>query len=124
MAYVSSVSRFLDDTLRFSIYHIPAEAAGMDHSEQPLILKLFKGFGDDDCGQVREHPGKILVGHPTPITAVMKLTLPPPLFTVEVVERNVHGCRGKSQSIDQFRHGRKILQNQASSMNELKRLRL
>lgn len=48
----------------------------MDHSEQTLILKLFEGLGDDGCRQVREHPRKILVGHPNPITAGMKVALP------------------------------------------------
>lgn len=96
----------------------------MDHSEKTLILKLPEGFGNDGLGQAREHPGKILVGHPNPITAGMIVVLPPPLFPVEVVELNVDGRRGTTKSLDQFGHGRKILQDQASSMNELKRLRL
>lgn len=95
MAYVSSISRFPDDTLRFSVYYIPAEAAGMDHSEQTLILKLFESLRDDGFGQFREHPGEILVGHPNPITAGMKVALPSPLFPVEVVELNIDSCRGK-----------------------------
>lgn len=66
----------------------------MNHSEQTLILKLFERLEDDVCGQAGEHPGKIIVGHPNPITAVMKMALPPPLFPVEVVELNVDGCRG------------------------------
>lgn len=124
MAYVFSISRFLDDTPTYSVYRIPAEAAVMDHPEQTLIFKLFEGLGNAGWGQFREHPGKIIVGHPDPITTVMKVALPLPLFPVEAVELNVYGCRGKPQSIDQFRYGQKILQNQASSMNELKRLRL
>lgn len=96
----------------------------MDHSEKTLILKLFESLGNDGCGKFREHPGKIIVGHPNPITAVMIVVLLSPLFPIVVVELNVHGCRGKPQSIDQFRHGREVLHGQASSMNELKRLRL
>ncbi len=94
MAYVSSITRFLDDTPTYSVYRIPAERAVMDHSEQTLILKLFKGFGDDVCGQAREHPGEVTIGHPNPITIVMKMALTLPLFPVEVVELNVDGCRG------------------------------
>lgn len=96
----------------------------MDHSEQALILKLFEGPGNDDCGKVREHPGEIIVWHPNPITAGMIVALLPPLFPIEVVELDVNGCRGKTQSIDQFTHGWKVSQNQSSSMNELKTPRL
>jgi hypothetical protein len=96
----------------------------MNHAEQSLILKLSEGLGNDDCGQVREHPGKILIGHPNLITADMIVALPPPLFPVVVVERSIDGRRGKTQSLDRFRHGRKILQSQSSSMKEQKRLRL
>lgn len=46
----------MDDTPRVPGYHIPAETAVMDHSEQTLILKLFEGLEDDVCGQAREHP--------------------------------------------------------------------
>lgn len=96
----------------------------MDHSEQTIILKLSEGFGNDSVGQARKHPGKILVGHPNPIMAGMIVVLLPLLFPVEVIELNVDGRRGNPQSLDQFGYGRKILQDQSSSMNELKRLRL
>nr|DAI78230.1 MAG TPA: hypothetical protein [Caudoviricetes sp.] len=125
MVYVSSITRFLDDTPTYSVYRIPAEVAVMNHSEQTLILKLFESLGDDDFGQFRKHPGEILVGHPNPITAGVEMPLPLPLFPVEVVELSVDGCRGESQSLDQFGHMLKIVQDQSSpSMNELKRLRL
>lgn len=96
----------------------------MDHSEKTLILKLSDGLGDGICGQGREHPGEILVGHPNPITAGMIVVLLLPLLPVEVVELNVNGRRGATKSLDQFGYGRKILQDRSSSMNELKRLRL
>lgn len=83
----------------------------MDHSEKTLILKLSEGFGNDSIGQAREHPGKILVGHPNPITAGMIVVLLLPLLPVEVVELNVDGRRGTTKSLDQFSHGRKILQD-------------
>ena len=124
MAYVSNITRFLDDTPTYSVYRIPAETAVMDHSEQAPILKLPEDLGNGSCGQFREHPRKILVGHPNPITAGMKMTLSLPLLPIKVVELGVDGCRGNPQSLSQFKHGRKILQNQSSSMNELKRLRL
>jgi hypothetical protein len=54
----------------------------------------------------------------------MKVFLTPPLFPVKIVKLNIHDSSGKTKPLDQFRRGRKILQNQASSMNELKRLRL
>lgn len=124
MAYVFSLTRFLDDTPTYSVYRIPAETAVMDHSEQTLILKPSEGFGNDGLGQFREHPGKILVGHPNPITAGMKMALTLPLLPIKLVELNVDGCRGKTQPLNQFRHGLRILQDHSSSMNELKRLRL
>lgn len=96
----------------------------MDHSEQTLILKLSESLGNDSIGQAREHPGKILIGHPNPITAGMIVALSLPLLPVEVVELNVDGRRGTTKSLDQFGRRWKILQNQAFSMNELKRLRL
>ena len=96
----------------------------MDHSEKTLILKLSEGFGNDSIGQTREHQRKILVWHPNPITAGMIVALSSPLLPVEVVELNVDGRRGTTKSLNQFGYRRKILQNQASSMNELKRLRL
>lgn len=96
----------------------------MDHSEKTFILKLSEGFENGSIGQVREHPGEIIVGHPNPITAGMIVVLLFPLLPVEVVELDVDGRRGTTQSLDQFRYGRKILQDQSFSMNELKRLRL
>jgi len=96
----------------------------MDHSKQTLSLKLSESLGNGLCRQTQEHPGKIIVGHPNPITAIMKVFLTPPLFPVKIVKLNIHDSSGKTKPLDQFRRGRKILQNQASSMNELKRLRL
>lgn len=78
----------------------------MDHSEKTLVLKLSEGFGNDSIGQAREHPGKIIVWHPNPITAIMIVVLLPPLFPVEVVELNIDGRRGTTKPIDQFGHGR------------------
>lgn len=75
----------------------------MNHSKQALILKLANGFGNDGSRQFREHSGKILVGHPNPITAGMEMMLPVPLLPVEVVKLNVNGRRGKpnpSTSVD------------------------
>lgn len=65
----------------------------MDHSEQTLILKFSKSLGDGGCGQVREHPGEIIVGHPNPIAADMIMALQPPLFPVEAVKLDGDGCR-------------------------------
>lgn len=96
----------------------------MDHPEQTLVLKLSEDIGNGICGQFREHPGKIIIGHPNPITAVMKMALSLPLLPIKVVELNVHGCRGKTQSLREFKNGWQIVQNQSSSTNELKRLRL
>lgn len=78
----------------------------MDYPEQPLILKLSESLGYDGCGQVREHSRKILVRHPHPITAGMKMALPLPLLPVKVIELDVDGCRGIPQPIDKFIHGR------------------
>lgn len=96
----------------------------MDHSEKPPILKLSEGLVNGIIGQAREHPGKIIIGHPNPITASMIMALLPPLFPVKVVKLNIYGCRGATQFLNQFRNRRKILHDQSSSMNELKRLRL
>lgn len=124
MAYVFSITRSLDDTPTYPVYRIPAEAPVMNHSEQTLILKLSKNPGNGICGQFREHPRKILIGHPDPITAGMEMALSFPLPSVKLVELNVDGRRGNPQSLGHFKLERQILQDQSSSMNELKRLRL
>lgn len=124
MSYVFSITRFLDDTPAYSVYRIPAEAAVMNHSEQPPVLKLSENLGNGICGQFREHPRKILIGHPNPITAGMKMTLSSPLFPIKLVKLNVYGRRGETKSLDPFKHEWQILHDQSSSMNELKRLRL
>lgn len=96
----------------------------MDHFKQAPILKPSEGLGNEGLGQVREHPRKILIGHPDPITAGMEMTLSLPLLPIKVVELSVDGRRNKAQSIGQFKHGLRILHDQSSSMKELKRLRL
>lgn len=67
----------------------------MDHSERTLILKVSESLGDDAFRQVREHSREILIGHPNPITAGMKVALPLSLFPVGVVELDVDDCRGE-----------------------------
>lgn len=106
MAYVFSITRFLDDTPTYSAHRIPAEATGMDHPEQALILKPSKGIANDGFGQFWKHLRKILIRHPNPITAVMEMLLQSPLLPIVVVERNVDGRRGKTQHVDQFGYGR------------------
>lgn len=96
----------------------------MNHFEQTRILKPSKSLGNGGCGQFRKHPGEILVRHPNPITAGMKVLLSLPLLPVKVVKLNVDGHRTETQPLNQFVYGRKILHNQSSSMNELKTLRL
>lgn len=96
----------------------------MNHSEQAFILKLSEYLGNGGRRQFREHPRKILIGHPNPITAGMEMALSLPLIPIKAVELNVDGRRGKTQSLGHFKHELRILQDHSSSMNELKRLRL
>lgn len=96
----------------------------MNHSEQTLILKLSEDLRNGICRQFREHSGEIIVGHPNPITAGMVMALSFPLPPIKRIELNVDGRRGNPQSLGHFKLKRQILQDQSSSMNELKRLRL
>lgn len=96
----------------------------MAHHDQTLIPKLPKGLGDGTTGKERKNPGKITIRHPHPKTTIIIVDALPLPLPAKVIKPIIDSRRGNTQLPDHPILKQIRYQDQTSSMNELKRLRL